>query len=279
MKRLIFSALLIFTFFTAFGQVQGDYVKLKKHINKNLFLLKDRPSYKLSSIDYDSLARKTAQQLTRLLQFEEARNLDVNEFHNLKLSSQSKDTLHIRIFTFIYLCGGTKGSIDYPVIQWRNKQGKIFAYNLSKNISLNFDPAISLLKRDTVSSLYLLTGTEPDNVTHGTSAVLVLKFSGDLLFTNYHAFVNHYALIFTNVPISYDPVRKVLHLYPTQNSFSFSAYPIPEYPDDTAGSYKLNHLLTDNYFDAQYGFAKSVDLWFNGTRFISRTQPAKREEE
>jgi hypothetical protein len=274
MKRFISLTLLICTFFTASSQVQTDYVKLKKHINRNLSLLGDHESSITSSLDYDSLAQKTAQQLTRLLKFEEARNLDVKEFHNLTLSAQSNDSLHIRIFTFVYVCGGTKGGMDYPVIQWCNKQGQLFACNLSRNILLSFDPVITLLKRDTVSSLYLLTGTESDNATHGTSAVLVLKFKGDLLFTNYPAFANQYGLTFTNVSISYDPKYKMLHLHP-YNAFSITGYRISENPDDTTGNYKIDHLLNDNYFDPHYGFAESADLWFNGTRFVNRTQPAK----
>lgn len=45
-----------------------------------------------------------------------------------------KDAAHLKVFTYTRYSGGTRGTIHWPVFQWKNMAGQLFAYSLSEEL-------------------------------------------------------------------------------------------------------------------------------------------------
>ncbi|RYY13264.1 MAG: hypothetical protein EOO36_16130 [Cytophagaceae bacterium] len=47
---------------------------------------------------------------------------------NINLSASPRDAAHLKVFTYSYDSGGTRGTVHRPVLQWRRAAGQRFAY-------------------------------------------------------------------------------------------------------------------------------------------------------
>jgi hypothetical protein len=285
-----FAILLFFAVLFHSGYAQQpteDYATLKKQVKKNIGKCNsyDPRSPEWEDVNIDSLAERAAGELTRLLKYDESVNLNPDEL-GLSVDAKTTDETQIRVYSFYYISGGTIGGIFFPVIQWRNKQGKPFAYNLSREWMKSFHN-VYLLKKDSASSVYMLLGKGNESSAHWGYYAYVLKFSGDLMFTNYHAFAKQNDLYLTDVEITYDTARKVLHLDGDldrlQSDLQWQlkdADSNAKSPSDTIANRQYYNLFMAKYDKdpADYPTDNGIDLWFNGNHFVN-IGPGKKPDE
>lgn len=296
MKRLVASLLMFFISPGLFSQVQDTaYLKLEKQLKKNLLLCKayDERNYDVlekDNLDIDSISTKAVQELTRLLTYEESRNLNPEEFPCLHLDASTDDSTRVRIYSIRYNSGGILGDIIFPVIQWTNKNNKLLSYNSSSILLwMRFNGQAYKLKSDSASSLYLFLGEVRESFMDYGSFAVTYRFEGDSFYTNYHAFANRNDtyLRFTN--ITYAPQTKIMHLaVPVDALHAYLSNNLadennPKYNEgkiDTTANRRYYNLFMSKY-DADpenYPVDHGIDLYWNGKRFVN-IGPAKKADE
>ncbi|MGB0861796.1 MAG: hypothetical protein ACPG19_01530 [Saprospiraceae bacterium] len=239
------------------GISQQNIKTLASQIKKNISKFDGYP-FKDDTFDADSLSLVIANQLVRLLKKATLSEKESKEI-GLELSVKTTDSSNIRIYNFWYTSGGSRASITHPVIQWTNKEGKLFAYNFSKYANCEFTEINRLSSSS--KRLYLLTGHEPGNGACVQGFIYTIQIKGGYLILDYPAFVSAPYLGFCNVQIDFDKKKQQLDL-------SFDTYRDMYYHTDEKKYLKNKKSIQklDAWF-TQDTATLSVKLKFNGNRF------------
>jgi len=136
----------------------------------------------------------------------------------LDLSAEYKDAAHLKVFTYSYSSGGTRGTVHRPVLQWRNAAGQRFAYAPFEECEFT---EIRRLASPGYPQ-YLLLGEDRGSGQCSLSQAYVVGLKGNYLLINKTAFANSAqlsdsatdgaSLIICNVMMEFNARRQVLRL-------------------------------------------------------------------
>ena len=124
------------------------------------------------------------------------------------LSAESGDAAQLKVFTYSYSSGGTRGTVHRPVLQWRNAAGQHFAYALAEECEYTKVHRLASPGR----ALYLLLGQEQGNMNTTGSEALVVELKGNYLLLDKSVFGKNSPLVLTNVALSFDEPRQLLEI-------------------------------------------------------------------
>ena len=141
----------------------------------------------------------------RLVTYLKAHEVTTYNF-GVDLSAESADAAHLKVFTYSYASGGTRGTIHRPVLQWRNAAGQHFAYALNEECEFTEVHKLASPGR----TRYLLLGQEPGDMNTTSSEALVVELKGNYLLLDKEVFGKNSPLLLTNVELSFDERRQVL---------------------------------------------------------------------
>ena len=133
--------------------------------------------------DIDSLINSTGSKLIEILKKQEIENPD-----NLGIDCISSEDSIITIYTFSYNSGGTRGTINNPVIQWKKSDGSFGAYELFRGVEVSISDIYKLPSDD--KDLYLLIGSEKGSSIVYDAYAIVIQIKNDYLILDYPAFLN-----------------------------------------------------------------------------------------
>lgn len=122
------------------------------------------------------------------------------------LSAESADAAQLKVFTYSYSSGGTRGTVHQPVLQWRNAAGQHFAYALPD--ACEFTAVCKLASPG--RTRYLLLGEEEGDMNTTTSEALVVELKGNYLLLDKEVFGKNSPLVLGNVELSFDEHRQLL---------------------------------------------------------------------
>src|SRR6476660_2446758 len=121
---MIKSVLIIFLLITSSQTLLAQrftksYCSLEKEVKSRLAFLEKYTYSQQEDLDVEAYANKTAVLLTNFLAMKPLSDSALKKFTNLKLSAKSNDDLKLRVYDFGFHCGGTRGWITHPIIQWQ----------------------------------------------------------------------------------------------------------------------------------------------------------------
>jgi hypothetical protein len=155
---------------------------------------------------FDNLIATTARRLVTYLKSHEltaagakAMGLDYSE---------SKDAGHLKVFTYSYSSGGTRGTIHRPVLQWKNAAGQRFAYSMAEECW--FMEAYKLASPGRTQ--YLLLGADKGDSQCDNMQARVVELKGNYLLLDNAAFEGQPALRLCNVDMDFSPTQQLLRL-------------------------------------------------------------------
>ena len=266
MFRIIIIALLSGThtqICSAQGTTKIRYNALKHQLKERLVFL-DNYNYwndADKNFDIEKYSEKTAILLTKLLALKELDSITLKEFKNLDLSANTNDRLKVSIYNFGYNCGGSRGWITHPIIQWRGQNGTLHAYNFSKNINCNFHN-IHKLKSD-LGIFYLMIGHEKGNSSTIQNIGYVIRIDNKNIFTNYKSFVNRAYINLPNTELSFTSSKQILKCMNEEESDEDFLLHL-KYIEPTNDTTATNKLL--RMFSREYN--EPICLKFNNGKFI-----------
>lgn len=158
-------------------------------------------------LNIDSVATATARQAARYLKSHKLTATQA-EALGMPLTVNSEDAAHLRVYTFGYTSGGTRGAVSTAVVQWRDAAGQLGAYPLP--VACVFSEIYKLTSPG--RTLYLLLGMERLNAPSMLSQALVLELRGKYLRLDNAVFGAGPLLPLSNTDMEFDPVRQTLHL-------------------------------------------------------------------
>lgn len=158
-------------------------------------------------LDIDSVAAETAYQATAYLKVHELPAAQAETF-GMELSVDSEDASHLRIYTFGYTSGGTRGSVSVSVLQWRNQAGQLAAYPLP--VACTFNAIYKLASPG--RTMYLLLGYERLNAPSMLNQALVVELKGKYLVLDNAVFGQSPLLPLCNTDMEFDDARQILDL-------------------------------------------------------------------
>jgi hypothetical protein len=163
------------------------------------------------SDDFDQLTTTTARRLVAYLKTHE---VSAVEAKNLGLDyTAAKGADYLKVFTYSYSSGGTRGTIDKPVLQWKNAAGQLFAYAVNEECA--FYEVHRLASPG--HSLYLLLGNEKGDGQCDVSQAYVVELKGNYLLANNTVFGKSASLSLCNMDMDFDASKQVLRIDPTHN--------------------------------------------------------------
>jgi|GEM_PF-1222612 len=122
------------------------------------------------------------------------------------LSAESADVAHLKVFTYSYPSGGTRGTVHRPVLQWQNAAGQQFAYALPEECEFTAIYKLASPGR----TRYLLLGQEEGDTNTSISEALVVELKGNYLLLDKEVFGKNSPLQLSNVELSFDEPKQVL---------------------------------------------------------------------
>jgi hypothetical protein len=141
---------------------------------------------------------------------------------NLDLSAACKDAAHLKVFTYNYSSGGTRGTIHRPVLQWQNAAGQRFAYAVPEECEFTEIHKLASPGR----AQYLLLGNDRGSGRCYLSVAYVIELKGDYLLVKSAAFdkatrlsnavASEAALILCNVDMEFETRKQVLRIVDTE---------------------------------------------------------------
>ena len=167
----------------------------------------------------ESFDKLTATTTRRLVAYLKTHDVSAAEARQLGLGYlDAKDATHLKVFTYSYESGGTRGTIHRPVLQWQNAAGQRFAYASSEECE--FTESHKLVSPGRTQ--YLLLGGDRGSGMCQLSAAYVVELKGNYLLINSAAFSKNAradaaisgsdALILCNVSMEFDDRKQVLRL-------------------------------------------------------------------
>ena len=261
----------IYLMITSICLGQGNVVVQKSvaSIKKNISFAANYTYSAYPDYNIDSLCLITANKTVKLMTGSNFSNAYYKNL-GLKLAVESKDKTNIKIFNFGYDCGGTRRIITHPIIQWKNANGKTFAYNLSAKINCNFFEIHQLKSKN--RNLYLLIGVEAGDANCYQGIVYVVEIKGDKLIIDNPVFVNRPYLNLCNREFEFDDKTQILTSLlehasmPFPLTYSLSAQ--GDYSKDQNANKKLEELIGEDYRKEPSIFY----LKFNGQQFVKETK-------
>jgi len=137
---------------------------------------------------------------------------------NLDLSAEAKDEAHLKVFTYYYDSGGTRGTVHRPVLQWQNAAGQRFAY--AAHEECEFTSIYKLVSPGRTQ--YLLLGQDKGSSNCIISVAYVIELKGNYLLVNSAAFDKNArldaaitgsdSLILCNADLTFDARGQVLRI-------------------------------------------------------------------
>ena len=176
-------------------------------LHRAIQALADYDNAATPDLNIDSVATATARQAARYLQSHALTAAQAGAL-GLPLSVDSQDAAHLRVYTFGYTSGGTRGAVSVAVVQWRDAAGQLEAYPLP--VACGFSEIYKLASPG--RTLYLLLGTERLNAPSVLSQALVLELKGKYLRLDNAVFGAGPLLPLSNTDMEFDPARQTLHL-------------------------------------------------------------------
>ncbi|MGI4759337.1 MAG: hypothetical protein ACRYF0_01430 [Janthinobacterium lividum] len=137
---------------------------------------------------------------------------------NLVLSAECKDAAHLKVFTYYYDSGGTRGTVHRPVLQWQNAAGQRFAYAPFEECEFTEIYQLASPGR----RQYLLLGNDRGSGQCFLSQAYVIELKGNYLLVSEAAFANSTwlnenssnsaSLVLCNVNMEFNARRQALRM-------------------------------------------------------------------
>jgi len=263
MKTVVINLIFLFLFYGCSEKVNEK--NKQKTIEKNItelesYIYQPESSVYHNSLDVEKISEETADLIAKVINTEK---IDITQIQGLNKDVESNE---IVVYSFGYDCGGTRGYITYPIIQWKyNNQPK--AGNLSTNINFKVKNIIEL---NFSEKLYLLIGDEKGDGACRQSIAYVIKINGNNIDLEYQAFVKRPYLNFCNGVFSYDESKRVLN-FKMNNEFIhenldrvfYYGDKYREFKNDTISAIKLYDMIAEEYYRS-----KEFNLKFDGEKFV-----------
>lgn len=167
------------------GEKQCDPAALRKLIRENLDLL-SRYDEDTEEIDFDAAKNQLAKSLMTYLKqdtLSEKQLYGKETMSNFSVSVSEDGK--IRLYTYSFHSGGTRGEVHLPIIQWKKSDGSWGAYELPYEMHF-----YSIDKLKSERTLYLLSGMEKGSSRLFVAMDLVIRIKNDYLILDYPAFFN-----------------------------------------------------------------------------------------
>jgi len=188
--------------FVSFAQQGGKQVPTTSELKKNLALV--AASTEGESDAQINLTDKTARQLLVYLKMHE---VSAAAAKKLGLGyGESPDAAHLKVFSYNYSSGGTRGTINKPVFQWKNQAGQLFAY--AAHDEGGFGEIYKLPSPGRTQ--YLLLGNEQGSGICVRSFAWLVELKGNYLLLDKQAFDNKPTLDICNVELTYEARSQTL---------------------------------------------------------------------
>ena len=190
---------------------------------------------------------------------------DISSFNNFRENVKFQD--FIKIYTYDLKIEGTRAIIHYPIIQWKSKNGILYAENLAKYIECQFTKIVPL---NTEEGLFLLLGNaKADGSCHRYYAY-VIQINDDKIDLEYPAFSTRPFLCFCDGIFHYNKKKKILSFQlknQTNHESVEDMFNNPEtygkFSKDSISGNKLYNKLGLDYINFRY-----FELKFDGTIFL-----------
>ena len=179
-------------------------------LRKNLAIIE--ASTEGESEEIDQLLAKTTRQLVAYLAAHPVSAAEAQAL-GLDLTTGPADAASVRVFTFSYSSGGTRGTIDRPVVQWKTPAGQLRAYALHEECAFSEVHALPVAGR----TLYLLLGMEKGDSQCDASEAFVFELKGGYLLLA-PAFGKSPSLLLCNAPMTYAASKQQLRIDFDDNS-------------------------------------------------------------
>ena len=156
------------------------------------------------SVAFDRLVAATDKKLVAYLK---ARDVSATVAKNLGLGyGASPDSARLKVFSYTYSSGGTRGTITQSVLQWKNRAGQRFAYVAHEEGGFN-----SIYKLPSPGrTQYLLLGSEQGSSICVRGIAWLIELKGNYLLLDKQAFDNKPLLDSCNVELTYDARTRTL---------------------------------------------------------------------
>jgi hypothetical protein len=156
------------------------------------------------SVAFDQLVAATDKKLVAYLK---AHEVSAAAAKSLGLGYvASPDSARLKVFSYTYSSGGTRGTITQAVLQWHNQAGQRFAYVAHDEGS--FEEIYRLPSPGRTQ--YLLLGSEPGSSICVRGLAWLVELKGNYLLLDKQALDNQPRLDICNVALRYDARRRTL---------------------------------------------------------------------
>lgn len=249
MSRIIIISFFLLTNCTiCFAQHRAQHKlnALKLQVKTRLTFLEKYNYWTNQDFDVDKYSEETSVLLTNLFKQKHIDSNSFKDFNNLSLSAKTNESLQVHIYNFGFNSGGSRGWITHPVIQWRDRNGVHYAYNLSMNINCRFNQIHKLTA--TTGSLYLLIGSEKGNSSTIQNIAYVIKIDENNIFSNYKAFINRSYINVPNSELSFNDKTQTLMCISDTYTEKFTLHLENIKPtEDTTATRKLLQMFSREY--------------------------------
>ncbi len=213
----------------------------------------------------DSLSFSLSEKITALL---DTMNLSKKSADSigLKMLIDEPNLRNIKLYTFDYHSGGTRGYISHPIIQWVSDGGELLSYNFSNQINCYFDQIYPL--SSDFGEYYLLLGQESGSGACMQNMAYCIEIKDSLLISDNIFFVNRPYLNLCNVPFEYDEQKKLL-IGRKEYDIEVDIASDVNYQNNYSDSKSDNEDLID-MLDGIYSDNKTILLEFNGREFVKK---------
>jgi len=120
--------------------------------------------------------------------------------------AESPDAARLKVFSYSYSSGGTRGEVTQPIVQWKNQAGQLFAY--AAHDEGGFEKIYKLASPGRTQ--YLLLGNEQGSSICMRGIAWLLELKGDYLLLDKQAFDNKPTLDICNVALTYRASQQAL---------------------------------------------------------------------
>jgi hypothetical protein len=207
----VFTVGLLTTISVSFAQQTSKAVPSAAELKRNITTVSST-----GEDDGGELVAKTARQVVAYLKNHELSAAEAQKL-GLYLTVDSKDAAHLRVYSFNYHSGGTRGTVNVPVIQWKNQASTLFAYAPDIECAFNEIHKLNSPSR----TLYLLLGNEQGSSICVQGIAYVIELKGNYLLLDTPAFDKSASLAFCNITMEFDDRQQVLRLDATDFDFDY----------------------------------------------------------
>ena len=263
LRKNIILCLLIFVSHFVIAQ-QKALPKFALQIKKSIAQINNYNYIETPNIDIDKLCKRTANNVVKLLSDKKYETINFEKM-GLQLAITQQNKTNVKIYNFSYDCGGTRRRITHPIVQWKDKQGNVYAHNLSATINCDFFEIHALKNKN--KKLYLLIGAEAGDGACSQSVAYVIEVKDNKLITNNAVFVNRPYINLCNIDYTFWQSTQTL----------YGDYRYEDYGKDI-----LNSIQQQGFYSASeknnralyvmlkeiYNESARIEIKFNGNKFI-----------